>query len=424
MKPLIAAVVAGLLIAAAGAPPATAGDPLADPVWLCKPGMPANPCNQDASGNPVESPGLVRYPDGGVVTLDSTLTGGQVEHFVSEPDPPVDCFYVYPTVDLVANPLLQLGSIPPAARPNEAAVMFAQAAQFTGQCRMFAPLYRQATLPDLAVGTILGADAYLGPGFADVRQAWDYYWQHDNLDPRTGQRRGVILLGHSQGSVAIERLIQSSIDGNPDVTRQLVSAVLLGGAVQVPTGGVAGGGDDPDSTFQHLPLCRRGSGLQVPVGCVVAYSSYTPAAGTAPGSGTLAWSNKPGHQIACVNPAALLRGDDAGTTTSLDAYMPTRSLVQGNLLNPNGHLALVLLGYNLMDYATGFAHYPSTLTGQCRYAPGAGGSSSWLHITGGDFLPASASTSPLGLHVADYNLTLGNLKALLTAQSTAWKAHP
>ncbi|WP_427889167.1 DUF3089 domain-containing protein [Kribbella sp. GL6] len=414
------ALLAGLLVVAAagaGAPPAAAADPLAEPVWLCKPGMPANPCNQDAAGNPVESPGIVRYPDGSVVTLDSTTVGGQVEHFAAEPDPPVDCFYVYPTVDLVANPLLQLGSIPPAARPNEAAVLFAQAAQFTGQCRMFAPLYRQATLPGLAVSTILGADAYLGPGFADVQQAWDYYWQHDNLDPRTGKRRGVILLGHSQGSVAVERLIQSSIDGNPETTRQLVAAVLLGGAVQVPRGGIAGGGDDPDSTFQHLPLCQRGRGGRLPVGCVIAYSSYMPADGTAPGAGTLAWSNKPGHQIACVNPAALLRG---GTATPLDTLMPTRSLVQGNVLNPNGHLALELLGYNLATYGTGFAHYPSVLTGECRYAPGDGGSSSWLNISGGDFLPASAGSSALGLHVADYNLALGDLKELLAAQTSVW----
>lgn len=422
---VVASVVVGL--SAAGTPAAHA-DPLVAPVWLCRPGMPANPCNQDAAGNPVESAGIARYPDGSLVTLDATTVAGGapagVERFAAQQDPPVDCFYVYPTVDLVANPVLQLGSNPPVARPGEAAVMLAQAARFTGQCRMFAPLYRQATLPDLAVATILGSDPYVGEGFADVQQAWNYYWTHDNIDPATGKRRGVILIGHSQGSVAVERLIQASIDGYAEVTRQLVSAVLLGGAVKVPVGGLAGGGDDPGSTFQQLPLCRRGPGATVPVGCVVAYSSYMQANGSAPGSGTLAWSNDPGHQIACVNPAALLDRQAPGAMTMLNAYMPTRSLVQGNVLNPNGHLALELLGYTLTTFSTGFAHYPAQLTGQCRYDEETGGNSSWLQIDGGtDILPASASSSPLGLHVVDYNLALGDLTNLLAAQSAAWKAH-
>ncbi|MDX3004491.1 DUF3089 domain-containing protein [Kribbella solani] len=398
-----------------------AADPLVTPVWLCRPGMPANPCNQDANGNPVESAGTARYPDGSLVTLDATnVVGGApagVERFTAQADPPVDCFYVYPTVDLLANPLLNLGSNPPVARPEEAAVMLTQAARFASGCRMFAPLYRQATLPDLAVGVLTGADPYLGEGFADVQQAWNYYWNHDNLDPATGKRRGVILLGHSQGSVALERMIQASIDGNPEVTRQLVSAVLLGGAVTVPTGGVAGGGADPGSTFQHLPLCQPGT--SVPVGCVVAYSSYQQAEGTAPGSGSLAWSNDPNHQIACVNPAALVAGTDPGAVTSLNTYMPTRALVQGNILNPNGHLWLELLGYDLTSFSTGFAHYASTLTGQCRRTANA----SWLQIDGGaNILPASASTSALGLHVADCNLALGDLAELLAAQTVAWKA--
>jgi hypothetical protein len=48
------------------------------------------------------------------------------------------------------------------------------------------------------------------------------------------------------------------------------------------------------------------------------------------------------------------------------------------------------------------------VTGQCRYAEDPGGNSSWLQISGGhDILPASASTSSLGLHVVDYNLAMG-----------------
>jgi hypothetical protein len=53
-----------------------------------------------------------------------------------------------------------------------------------------------------------------------------------------------------------------------------------------------------------------------------------------------------------------------------------------------------------------------------------GGNSSWLQISGGhDTLPASASTSSLGLHVVDYNLAMGDLRSLLAAQTAAWLAH-
>ena len=50
-------------------------------------------------------------------------------------------------------------------------------------------------------------------------------------------------------------------------------------------------------------------------------------------------------------------------------------------------------------------------------------SASWLQVTGGDELfPEGARTSPLGLHVVDYNLTLGDLTELVRVQSAAWLA--
>lgn len=426
-----AAMAAGVLAVTAlcAAGPGTANadvtTPLAAPVWLCRPGMPDNPCNQDAAGNPVRPAGIAEYPSGATVPLDSTTVSGGiavgVEPFVPRPDPPVDCFYVYPTVDLLSNPVVGLGANPPEARPPEVAVTLAQVGRLTSQCRVFALLYRQATLAQLLIDSVVGVSAYTGPGFQDVQQAWDHYWTHDNVDPVTGRRRGVVLLGHSQGSVAVENLIRTSIDGNPTATSQLVSAVLLGGVVQVPTGGYDGGGTDPSSTFQHIPLCHAGTG--VPVGCVIAYSSYNQTNGTVPGSGTLARTAVPGHQIACVNPATLLAGQAPGAVTPLDPYLPTRTLVEGNALNPNGDLALVLGGYSLSTYPTGFARYPGDLSGQCRLVQDAGGTASWLQVTGGQgILAAPSGNSAFGLHVVDYNLALGDLQRVLAAQTSAWLA--
>jgi hypothetical protein len=428
---LAALAVAGASVLATAPADATVpyASPLASPVWLCKPGMAANPCNQDAAGDPVGTPGTMSYPNnGGGVSLDSTeVTGGSVtgtQPLVDQTDPKVDCFYVYPTVDLTPNPLLQIGSLPPAPQANEMAVMLAQVARLGAQCRLFVPLYRQTTIVGLVANGLLGQASYPGPGFADVQQAWDDYWTNDNIDPTTGQRRGVILLGHSQGSVALETLIQNEIDPNPVERAQIISAVLPGGLVQVPVGAADGGGSDPASTFQNLPACERPAGAPIPVNCVLAWSSYDEPAGTVPGSGSFAPNISAGHQALCTNPTAILTGAAPDAATPLDTYMPTQALVQGNILNPGGQVAVPLLGYTLPTYPTGFAHYAGRISGQCTFVTTATGNASWFEIAGDtSFLPSASSAGSLGLHVTDYNLDLGDLSALLAAQSAMWLAN-
>lgn len=413
-SPFISILVAATVSLTAAVVPATVAvaDPLDAPVWLCHPDDPDSVCGDDA--------GI--YPDGVSVPLSTTLVAGgsmTVIQPASGPTPPVDCFVVYPTVDLTSNPLLQLGSAPPSPRADEAGVVLAQFGALTGICRIFAPLYRQSTLPQLAVSAVTGADPYPGPGFADVQQAWDDYWAYDNLDPVTGARRGVILLGHSQGSVALEHVLQHSVDGNAVATAQLVSAVILGGQVQVPIGGVQGGGDDAASTFQYLPLCQPNAGT-VPVGCVIAYSSYGQPDGTVPASGSLAANLDPGHQIACVNPSAVLAATAPDATVALDPILPTRTLVRGNALAPNGVLSVLLLGYTLPDDPTGYREIPGALSGHCAFAGDESSNDSWLQVDDPTGLLPDMSTSALGYHVVDANVDLGGLRALLTAQVDHW----
>ena len=58
---------------------------------------------------------------------------------------------------------------------------------------------------------------------------------------RIGSHRGFVLIGHSQGSFHLERLIRRRIDDKPALRRRLVSAVLLGGDVTVRKGSDRGG---------------------------------------------------------------------------------------------------------------------------------------------------------------------------------------
>jgi hypothetical protein len=418
--------------AVAAAPAASVAQPLANPVWLCRPGLVNNLCNQDLRGNPQtltpDGRFVDHYPGGASTPLDATSVSASgstsYESFGAPVNPAVDCFYVYPTVDTVSNPLLQVGSLPPTPQDQEMAVTLAQAARFSGLCRMFVPVYRQAPLTSHAVGALLGTSIDYSTGQMDIQQAWTDYWTNYNVDPVTHRHRGVVLLGHSQGSAVLARLIQQNIDGNSAVQPSLVSAILLGGNVAVPIGAAAGGGTDTASTFQYVPACQRASAAAVvPTGCVVAYSSYDLPAGQAPPSNGMGRNTAAGHQILCVNPSALLGGSANDSATTLDAYLPTRKLLNGNALNPNGSLGLVMLGFTPPDYPTGFAHYPATLTGQCSFKQDSSGNSTWLQVTGGDALfPASTKTSALGLHVVDYNVALGDLGNLVAAQSTAWLA--
>jgi hypothetical protein len=382
------ALTVGLAAPAAAAP----ADALPAPVWMCH-----------ATCGPTTATYPISHDQ---VPLDTTdVTGGPQ----ATASPTVDCFYVYPTVDFLPN-------VVPAPSDEEFAQAIAQVGMLNPRCRIFIPTYRQRTLPELALSLITNVPPDYSTAIGDVAQAFQYYWDHDNIDPATGKRRGVVLLGHSQGALTLTSLLQQKFDGHPDMQRQLVSAILLGGHIVVPTGKVEGDGD-AKATFQHIPACQTAS----QTGCVVAYSSYKPG-GQLPGaSADLARVvNDPQHQVLCVNPAGLL-GATAGPTP-LDTVLYTRTLVAGNDLNPYGRISGLGQSLTVPNYPTGFARYHGTLTGQCKQALDGASTVSWLDITGGDNLIGAAQPNFDGLHAVDFNLTDGDLSELIGRQATAWTA--
>ena len=86
--------------------------------------------------------------------------------------------------------------------------------------------------------------AALDLAYGDVLSAWQDYMAHYN------NGRGVVLIGHSQGTMMLIRLVTSEIDPNPSVRARLVSALLIGGNVKVAVGQDVGG------DFQNVPACR------------------------------------------------------------------------------------------------------------------------------------------------------------------------
>src|SRR5271155_1622357 len=106
---------------ARAAPAAAApGDDYANPdIWLCRPGR------QDACTVPQEAT---------VIAADGKLG---YEKFAAAKNPPIDCFYVYPTVSNEAT-----GNSDLTINGPEKRVVNAQFARFASKCRLFAPMYR------------------------------------------------------------------------------------------------------------------------------------------------------------------------------------------------------------------------------------------------------------------------------------------
>src|SRR6185436_8965153 len=116
-----------VLALAASASAQTAKNDYSDPRnWLCLPGR-QDACAVDETAT--------------IVAADGKLSK---ELWKADPAAPIDCFYVYPTVSTDPG-----GNSDMVAGAEENGVVRLQLARFASQCRLYAPLYRQATLTAL-----------------------------------------------------------------------------------------------------------------------------------------------------------------------------------------------------------------------------------------------------------------------------------
>src|SRR5258708_6409973 len=156
--------------------PTTKNDYSKPEAWLCWPGKAGDACAIDMTTT--------------VIKADGSST---VEPFKANPKAPIDCFYVYPTVSNDKGALSDMH-----ADAEELNVVKAQLARFGSKCRIYAPLYRQFTLTALRARMIGKPLDMTGvrpeTTYEDVLDSWNYYLSHEN------KGRGVVLIGHSQGS--------------------------------------------------------------------------------------------------------------------------------------------------------------------------------------------------------------------------------
>jgi len=383
-------VLAALALAAAPAfaqtPPPAAPAPTAPPPvdyaaaasWICLPGR-EDPCSRP------------------LPTADLNPAGyGPVTPSTPAADPPIDCFYVYPTVS--RDPGLN-SDLTPTEESGVAAIQFGR---FASLCKTYAPLYRSATLSAIP-RALAGEDVStaFNLAYGDVAAAWRYYLDHYN------HGRPYVLVGHSQGTIHLTHLLAAEIENSPAAAR-LLSALLIGYAVEVPEGRVVGG------SLQRTPLCTSAG----QTGCVVTYMSFRAASPPAPGA-LLGRATRAGMTAGCTNPAAL-----GGGSAPLDSIW---------------FAAFSQFGGPVITWSSAgpppapFLHSSGLVSGECRHDGQAG----YLAITvnadpadartdviPGDIYFGTQLVAGWGLHLGDYSYAMGDLLRVIAAQRDAWqRAH-
>jgi hypothetical protein len=340
--------------------------------WLCRPDIEGeeNACSGDLSATIV-------FADGST----------QLELYEETDNPEVDCFYVYPTVsnDQSVNSDLEPGI--------EGPVTYIQAARYRSACKMFAPVYRQftsAALSSALAGEDIDFEAAAAMAYNDVLDAFKYFVA--NADGR-----GFVLIGHSQGSSHLIRLIQQEVESQPYLAERMISAHLIGILVELPLDAELG------ATFQTTPPCDFDNAT----GCFVNYSSFRRNAPPTPELGFFGITADPDTRAACTHPVDL----GAGTLT-LDAYFSPFQL------NPYNDSALN------DAISTPFTKLPGLIQGECIEEEGRG----YLAISvdadpddpriddvGNDSRPG------WGLHGIDVGLAQGDLVKLAHRQVDEWQ---
>ncbi len=334
----------------------------AAPTWICAPGA-DDPC---ATQEYTEW-----MPDG-------TLTK---RTFTPDPAAPVDCFYVYPTVDL----RIRVANQDPADRTAADRVVRSQAAMLGEACRVWAPSYRQVTLGAYFANERRNAAAF-AIATADIDAAFTAFLAAIPAD------RGFVLVGHSQGSQQISKLVRR-VEADPALRARLVAAYPIGWRTATPVDAPTGG------SFAVTPACTTPSDT----GCFVAYRSYT-SIPTAKRSDAFV----EGENAICINPAA------PGSQTH-------ERLAGVVTLAPPGEPPA---GYDAAK--DGLLVVRGAWQARCAPTPDGAGLIVRWSPTSGDTRPDLLELdharwlTPMGTHILDVQLTLLDLVADVKRRAATW----
>ena len=206
------------------------------------------------------------------------------------------------------------------------------ASPFSAAREMWAPRYRQATAGAFLTDRPDAARA-LDAAYGDVLAAFDIFITQ--ADPKLP----IVLVGHSQGSLHLMRLMRDRVAGTPLVPR-IAAAYLVGWPISL----------DHDLPLMGLPAC---SAPDQP-GCVISWQSFADPADPSMIRDTYARTpgldgkSRKGSPFLCVNPITGMPGGSAPASANLGTLVPDASLGNGALMpgmvgatcRPDGFLSI------------------------------------------------------------------------------------
>jgi hypothetical protein len=167
-------------------------------------------------------------------------------------DSAVDVFFIHPTTftdpertdELNANLTDDSLNI----KTDYTSILY-QASVFNGDCRVFAPRYRQAHIGMYKYQDTAKAWQAFDTAYSDIRAAFTYYLENYKGRP-------IIIASHSQGTQHAKRLLKEFFDGQT-LGNRLVAAYLLGIPVD-------------RNEFKNIPVCSD----SFQTGCFVSWRTY------------------------------------------------------------------------------------------------------------------------------------------------------
>ena len=224
-------------------------------------------------------------------------------------------FYIHPTTYLERdrwNAPLEPGT---ATEARTRLFVQSQASALTNAGAIWAPRYRQA-----AFGAFLldseDAQAALDLAYRDVAAAFDQFIRENAGGP-------IILAGHSQGALHLERLLQDRIAGKP-VAKRIVAAYVVGWPVSTTA----------DLPALGLPPCRAPG----EAGCILSWMSFGDPANPElildqwQKSKGLGGGERQQRDILCVNPISGSEGGAAPAGANPGTLLPKLDLSSATLL--------------------------------------------------------------------------------------------
>jgi hypothetical protein len=228
-----------------------------------------------------------------------------------------------------------------------------QASAFTAAGQVWAPRYRQA-----AFGAFLlqsdDAQKALDLAYSDVSAAFDQF-------VRAAGDRPIILAGHSQGALQLERLLKEKVAGKP-IARRIVAAYVVGWPISTTA----------DLPALGLPPCRKDD----ETGCILSWLTFGDPANpdlvlhSYEHSSGFSGIERRREDLLCVNPISGTQNGVAAEDANAGTLVPSADLLSAKLepgrvgarcdkgllivdgeLPPLGSYVLPGNNYHVYDYA-------------------------------------------------------------------------